>query len=60
MYQTSKSKGQELVAQRMVREFLRLGHQAYLITSIFHDGLEVVSSDNLRKVGGYVYSEESE
>ena len=60
MYQTSRSKGQELVAQRMVREFLRLGHQAYLITSIFHDGAEVASSDNLRKVGGYVYSEDSE
>jgi len=60
MYQTSKSKGQELVAQRMVREFIKLGHKAYLITSIFHDGLEVVSSDNLRKIGGYVYSEDSE
>jgi D-inositol-3-phosphate glycosyltransferase len=60
MYQTSKSKGQELVAQRMVREFIKLGHKAYLITSIFHDELEVVSSANLRKIGGYVYSEDSE
>lgn len=34
MYQTSKSKGQELVAQRMVREFIKMGHEAYLITSI--------------------------
>jgi len=54
MYQTSKSKGQELVAQRMVREFIRLGHEAYLITSIFHDGEKVTSSENLKKLGGYI------
>jgi glycosyltransferase involved in cell wall biosynthesis len=60
MYQTSKSKGQELVAQRMVREFIKLGHRAYFITSIYHDGMEVVSTENLRKIGGYVYSEDKE
>ena len=60
MYQTSKSKGQELVAQRMVREFNKLGHKAYLITSTYHDGTEVVSTENLRKIGGYVYSEDKE
>jgi glycosyltransferase involved in cell wall biosynthesis len=60
MYQTSKSKGQELVAQRMVREFIKLGHKAYLITSIYHDGTEVVSPKNLRKIDGYLYTEDSE
>ncbi len=34
MYQTSTSKGQELVTQRMVREFNKLGQKAYLITNI--------------------------
>ena len=60
MYQTSKSKGQELVAQRMVREFNKLGNEAYLITSVFHDGEKVVSSENLTKIGGYVYSDDEE
>jgi D-inositol-3-phosphate glycosyltransferase len=60
MYQTSKSKGQELVAQRMVREFIRLGHQAYLITSVYHDGKQVVSPENLEKIGGYILTEDSE
>lgn len=60
MYQTSKSKGQELVAQRMVREFIKLGNEAYLITSIYHDGVEVVPQKNLREVGGYVYAEDKE
>ena len=60
MYQTSRSKGQELVAQRMVREFNKLGNEAYLITSVFHDGEKVVSSENLTKIGGYVYSYDEE
>jgi len=60
MYQTSNSKGQELVAQRMVKEFIRLGHHAYLITSIYHDGVEVTPSENLRKIRGYVYVEDSD
>lgn len=60
MYQTSNSKGQELVAQRMTREFIKLGHEAFLITSIYHDGVRVVSPENLRKIGGYVCTEDSE
>ena len=55
MYQTSLSKGQELVAQRMVKEFDRLGHAAYLITSTYHDGKEVVSEEEIAKRGGYVH-----
>ncbi|MDP2918767.1 MAG: glycosyltransferase [Dehalococcoidia bacterium] len=54
MYQTSNSKGQELVAQRMVREFNKLGHQAYLITGVFHDGKEVIPAEGLQKGKGYV------
>ena len=60
MYQTSKSKGQELVAQRMVREFVKMGHEAYLITSIFHDGAEVVSPTGLRRTGGYMLIQDNE
>jgi len=60
MYQTSKSKGQELVAQRMVREFIKRGHEAYLITSIYHDGEEMVSSESVRKIGGYMLTEDNE
>jgi len=47
MYQTSTSKGQELVAQRMVSYFRRSGHDAYLITSVYHDGKEIVSQDSI-------------
>jgi D-inositol-3-phosphate glycosyltransferase len=47
MYQTSRSKGQELIAQRMVRYFNKLGHEAYLITSKYHDEKEVVSDSVL-------------
>jgi glycosyltransferase involved in cell wall biosynthesis len=60
MYQTSKSKGQELVAQRMVREFIKRGHEAYLITSVYHDGKEVVSAQSVRKIGGYLSTEDKE
>jgi glycosyltransferase involved in cell wall biosynthesis len=58
MYQTSNSKGQELVAQRMVRDFNKLGHQAYLITSTFHDGLQVVPKEGLLKDKGYFLVED--
>lgn len=51
MYQTSRTKGQELVAQRMVAYFRRLGHQAYLITSVYHDGKEVVTEDLMGEKG---------
>ncbi|MBI2980401.1 MAG: glycosyltransferase family 4 protein [Chloroflexi bacterium] len=59
MYQTSTSKGQELVAQRMVREFRKLGQKAYLITSLFHDGREVVPAESLKKGPGYLYTGDS-
>ena len=55
MYQTSLTKGQELVAQRMVREFRRQGHDAFLITSIYHDSEQAVSPDEVKKRGGYVH-----
>jgi len=55
MYQTSTSKGQELLAQRMVRDFIALGHEAYLITSVYHEGVEVIPSKNLAKTRGYVF-----
>ncbi|MDA4117165.1 MAG: hypothetical protein OK455_02355 [Thaumarchaeota archaeon] len=38
MYQTSLTKGQELVAQRMVKEFRAQSYDAFLITSPYHDG----------------------
>jgi D-inositol-3-phosphate glycosyltransferase len=60
MYETSNSKGQELVAQRMVRDFISLGHEAYLITSVYHDGVEIIPSKNLRKNKGYVFVEDAE
>jgi len=60
MYQTSNSKGQELVAQRMVRDFNALGHKAYLITSVFHDGVEAIQARSLGKTKGYVYLEDPE
>jgi D-inositol-3-phosphate glycosyltransferase len=58
MYQTSTTKGQELVAQRMVREFIKLGHEAFLITGIYHDGAKVVSNANLARSGGFTYAEQ--
>jgi len=60
MYQTSKSKGQELVAQRMTREFINLGHEAYLITSVYNDGVKMISRENLKELGGYAFSEDNE
>ncbi|WP_069807704.1 glycosyltransferase family 4 protein [Vulcanisaeta thermophila] len=58
MYQTSASKGQELVAQRMVKWFLRLGYDAYLITSIYHDNKELIKHRVVEtSVEGYVYFE---
>jgi glycosyltransferase involved in cell wall biosynthesis len=55
MYETSLSKGQELVAQRMVREFNRLGHVAYLITSGYHDWELFIPEDEIAKRGGYAH-----
>lgn len=54
MYQTSTSKGQELVAQRMTKELEAQGHKAVLITSRFHDFHPVISADAVRQNGGYV------
>jgi D-inositol-3-phosphate glycosyltransferase len=51
MYQTSRSKGQELVAQRMVSYLNKLGNQAFLITSVFHDGKQIVSDDLIGERG---------
>lgn len=59
MYQTSSSKGQELVAQRMVSYFRRLGHEAYLISSVYHDGKQVVTEDSLGE-RGFVEADDSE
>ncbi len=58
MYQTSTSKGQELVAQRMVKEFIKLGHEAVLITSAYHDGVRVVPQASIVKYGGFVHAEQ--
>lgn len=60
MYQTSISKGQELVAQRMVRDFIAQGHRAYLITSVYHDGVEVINPESLRNKKGYVFVKDAE
>jgi glycosyltransferase involved in cell wall biosynthesis len=60
MYQTSTSKGQELVAQRMVRDLNNLGHKAYLITSVYHDSAEVIQTESLRKCKGYIFVEDPE
>jgi D-inositol-3-phosphate glycosyltransferase len=57
MYQTSATKGQELVAQRMVKEFIKLRHEAFLITSTYHDGVKVVPQASIVKYGGFVYTE---
>ncbi len=59
MYQTSTSKGQELVAQRMTKELALQGGKAVLITSRFHDFRPVISADEVRRNGGYVRFEDS-
>lgn len=57
MYQTSRSKGQELVAQRMVTYFKGLGNEAFLITSVYHDGKEVVSEDQMGDRGYFLIND---
>lgn len=55
IYQTSDSKGQELVAQNIVREFNRQNHQAFLITSPYHDDRIVIDHDVIqRNLRGYI------
>lgn len=58
MYQTSASKGQELVAQRMTKELAAQGHKAVLITSRFHDFQPVVSAREVVRNGGYLSYED--
>jgi len=55
MYQTSLTKGQELVAERMVREFRRQGYDAYLVTSIYEDWEPAVSSEEVTSRGGFLH-----
>lgn len=55
MYQTSLTKGQELVAQRMVKEFRAQNYDAFLITSPYHDGEPVISDEELAMHAGFVY-----
>ena len=59
MYQTSTSKGQELVAQRMVSYFRRLGNEAYLIASVYHDGKETISENSIGNKE-YILTEDKE
>jgi D-inositol-3-phosphate glycosyltransferase len=59
MYQTSASKGQELVAQRMTKELASRGEKAILITSRFHDFQPVISADEVSRNGGYVRYEDN-
>lgn len=55
MYQTSLTKGQELVAQRMVKEFRRQGHDAFLITSTYHDGEPTLAADEAKRRSGFIH-----
>jgi len=57
MYQTSRTKGQELVAQRMVKYFRNIGNEAYLITSVYHDGKETVSEQQIGERGYYLVND---
>jgi len=56
MYQTSLTKGQELVAQRMVKEFRAQNYDAFLITSPYHDEKPAISDEELAMHAGYVYT----
>ena len=61
MYQTSFTKGQELVAQMMARELARQGHRAFLITGPFHEGILVEDYHRLEhSVEGYLFYRKSE
>jgi len=44
----------------MVRDFIALGHDSYLITSVYHDGAEVIPSKNITKTRGYVFVDDQE
>jgi glycosyltransferase involved in cell wall biosynthesis len=61
MYQTSFTKGQELVAQMMARELARQGHRAFLITGPYHEGVIVEEYHRLeRSVEGFLFYRKSE
>jgi len=55
MYQTSLTKGQELVAERMVREFRRQGYDAFLITSIYEDWEPALPIEEVTARGGFLH-----
>lgn len=55
MYQTSSTKGQELVAQRMVKYARKLGLDAWVISGIYHDGEPVIPlSEVIKRIEGYI------
>lgn len=59
MYQTSLTKGQELVALRMTKELRKQGKDAFLLSTLFHDGKPVPWYEQvLKSVRGYVIKEE--
>ncbi|MEM2909604.1 MAG: glycosyltransferase family 4 protein [Nitrososphaerota archaeon] len=59
MYQTSLTKGQELVALRMTKELRRQGKDAFLLSTLFHDGKRVPWYEQvLKSVRGYTVKEE--
>ncbi|MEM2093912.1 MAG: glycosyltransferase family 4 protein [Candidatus Bathyarchaeia archaeon] len=61
MYQTSFTKGQELVAQGMACELARQGHKAFLITGPFHDNKLVDEFNEIKQsVKGYLLFKENE
>jgi D-inositol-3-phosphate glycosyltransferase len=61
MYQTSFTKGQELVAQRMARELFKQGHKVYLITGPYHDNKPIPEYNEIeRGVEGYLFFQKSE
>ncbi len=61
MYQTSFTKGQELVAQKLARELARQGCESYLVTSPYHDNEPIINPRTLTKsVKGYVWTGEED
>ena len=60
MYQTSFTKGQELVAQRLASELHRQGHKAFLIVGPYHDNKLIAEYGKLqRNVDGYLFQEKN-
>ncbi|MEM4545397.1 MAG: glycosyltransferase family 4 protein [Nitrososphaerota archaeon] len=59
MYQTSLTKGQELVALRMVKGLRKQRKDAFLLSTLFHDGKRVPWYEQvLKSMRGYVVKEE--